>query len=62
MITHCVIDAQPASIPIGAVSAEAPATGEWVTVTGTVRERDGRLVVDASSMQVIDEPEDPYEY
>ncbi len=62
VITHCVIDAQPASIPVGAVSADAPETGQWVSVTGTVRERDGMLVVDASSMQVIDEPEDPYEY
>ena len=61
VITHCVIDAQPASIPIGK-AAEAPATGEWVTVTGVIRDRDGALVVEATGVQKVDEPEDPYEY
>ena len=47
VITHCVIDAQPASIPIAASDSAlrgggpAPATGQWVTITGTV-ERDRR--------------------
>lgn len=61
VITHCVIDAQPASIPVSGESA--PATGEWVTVTGTVRSTsDGRLQIDADSVERIDEPKDPYEY
>jgi uncharacterized repeat protein (TIGR03943 family) len=62
VITHCVIDAQPASLPI--VSADgAPDTGQWVTITGTVRSSsDGRLVVDAAAVAEIPEPEDPYEY
>lgn len=62
VITHCVIDAQPASVPvIGA--APPPETGQWVTVTGTVRSTsDGRLEIDAASIEEIPEPEDPYEY
>lgn len=61
VITHCVIDAQPASVPIAA--SDLPETGQWVTVTGTVRSSsDGSLVVEAVSVQPIPEPEDPYEY
>jgi uncharacterized repeat protein (TIGR03943 family) len=60
VITHCVIDAQPASIPV-AVDA-APETGQWVTVTGTVRDVGGRLQVSAATVQPIDQPKDPYEY
>lgn len=60
VITHCVIDAQPARLPISA--PEAPETGEWVTVTGTIRDVEGRLQVQATSVEVIAEPEDPYEY
>jgi uncharacterized repeat protein (TIGR03943 family) len=62
VITHCVIDAQPASLPVvGAVAS--PGTGQWVTITGTVRSSsDGRLVVDAAAVEEIAEPEDPYEY
>ena len=60
VITHCVIDAQPASIPI--TTGDAPATGQWVTVTGTVRDVGGRLQVSAASVELIDQPRDPYEY
>ncbi|MCP2638244.1 TIGR03943 family protein [Microbacterium sp. HD4P20] len=62
VITHCVIDAQPASVPVLAPS-DAPDTGQWVTITGTVRSSsDGRLAIDAVSVESIPEPEDPYEY
>ncbi|WP_374976204.1 TIGR03943 family protein [Microbacterium trichothecenolyticum] len=62
VITHCVIDAQPASLPVVA-GAGAPDTGQWVTITGTVRSSsDGQLVVDAAAVEEIAEPEDPYEY
>jgi uncharacterized repeat protein (TIGR03943 family) len=62
VITHCVIDAQPASVPITAVS-DVPDTGQWVTVTGVVRaSTDGRLTIEASDLALIDEPADPYEY
>lgn len=61
VITHCVIDAQPATIPVA--GEHIPETGQWVTVTGTVRSTsDGRLEIDAESVERIDEPEDPYEY
>lgn len=69
IITHCVIDAQTASVPVGTASdaasgavSAAPGTGDWVTVTGVIRDRDGRLEVEATAVQAIDEPEDPYEY
>jgi uncharacterized repeat protein (TIGR03943 family) len=62
VITHCVIDAQPASLPI-TTDAVAPDTGQWVTVTGTVRSTSaGGLEVRAEQVQAIDEPADPYEY
>jgi len=60
VITHCVIDAQSASLPI--TGADAPATGQWVTVTGTVRDVEGTLQVQAASISRIDDPSDPYEY
>lgn len=60
VITHCVIDAQPASLRIAADAGYD--TGQWVTVTGTIRDDDGRLAVHASSVEKIDEPKDPYEY
>lgn len=62
VITHCVIDAQPASVPVVGLPGD-PDTGQWVTVTGTVRSTsDGRLAIDATSVERIAEPEDPYEY
>jgi uncharacterized repeat protein (TIGR03943 family) len=60
VITHCVIDAQPASLPIAA--DDVPADGDWVTVRGTIRDVGGQLRVDAASVEVVDEPEDPYEF
>ncbi|GAA5035945.1 TIGR03943 family putative permease subunit [Microbacterium fluvii] len=61
VITHCVIDAQPASLPV-ASTGEAGETGQWVTVTGTVRSTSEGLVIDAATVEQIDEPEDPYEF
>nr|WP_315267446.1 TIGR03943 family protein [Microbacterium lemovicicum] len=62
VITHCVIDAQPASLPVEATGS-IPDTGGWVTVTGTVRSNsDGALQIDAQSVQAVEEPKDPYEY
>jgi uncharacterized repeat protein (TIGR03943 family) len=62
VITHCVIDAQPAGVPIVGVGP-VPETGQWVTVTGTVRATtDGRLEIEADSVQEIPEPADPYEF
>ena len=62
VITHCVIDAQTARLPISAAGS-APETGQWVTVTGTVRSSgDGALQVHADQVAAIDQPTDPYEY
>jgi uncharacterized repeat protein (TIGR03943 family) len=62
VITHCVIDAQPAGVPIVG-AGPAPDSGQWVSVTGTVRATaDGRLEIDAHSVKEIPEPADPYEY
>ena len=62
VITHCVIDAQLAAVPIAWGGAAAP-EGEWATVTGTVRsDSDGRLHIAADSVETVPEPEDPYEY
>jgi len=60
VITHCVIDAQPASIPIAA--DDIPDTGVWVTVTGTIRDVDGGLQVQAATVETVDQPDDPYEF
>lgn len=62
VITHCVIDAQSASLPVSS-DARAPETGQWVTISGTVRSgSDGALRVEAEEITPIDEPQDPYEY
>lgn len=62
VITHCVIDAQTASVPVSS-TGEVPASGQWVEVSGTVRAAsDGTFTIDAAEVTEIDEPEDPYEY
>lgn len=63
VITHCVIDAQPASLPISVDGADDGwETGQWVTIDGTVRDVDGRLQIEARSIEPVSEPADPYEY
>jgi uncharacterized repeat protein (TIGR03943 family) len=62
VITHCVIDAQAATVPV-ATDRAAPAAGTWVTVVGTVRSvGSGGLEILASQVTAIDEPAEPYEY
>ncbi|MFT4211893.1 MAG: TIGR03943 family protein [Microbacterium sp.] len=62
VITHCVIDAQPATVTVAADAAGLGA-GQWVTISGTVRTGDdGTLEILASLVTPIDEPSDPYEY
>lgn len=62
VITHCVIDAQTATLPTSIDAGEFE-TGQWVEVTGNVRtDADGRLHVEPSAVVAIDEPGDPYEY
>ncbi len=67
IITHCVIDAQPAAVPVSVDAGETGkgqySTGQWIEVTGTVTaDDDGSLRVVPTSVVAIDEPGDPYEY
>lgn len=62
VITHCVIDAQTAALPVS-VDEDAYKTGQWVEVTGKVRaDDDGSLHIEPTDVVAIDEPKDPYEY
>lgn len=64
VITHCVIDAQPAAVPVTVDVWEGDwAVGDWVEVEGTVRvSADGSLAIEPSSVVAVPEPGDPYEY
>lgn len=64
VIVHCVIDAQAATVPVVQPDQETDvATGEWVQIDGTMaRDAEGALVLQASTVTPIDEPEDPYEH
>lgn len=61
VITHCVIDAQPAYVPVS--TDETFETGQWVELTGSVTATsDGALTVTADDITPVAEPDDPYEY
>ncbi|HKT56096.1 MAG TPA: TIGR03943 family protein [Microbacterium sp.] len=64
VITHCVIDAQTARVPVSAtLPTRGLKTGQWVRVSGVVRTTAaGGLEVDARSVRTIAQPKDPYEY
>ena len=64
VITHCVIDAQPATLPVVAPGWEGDyEVGDWVELEGTVRTAaDGTLVIEPVTVTPIPEPGDPYEY
>lgn len=63
VISHCVIDAQPASVPVSGGLDGDYETGQWVEVTGTVRAGEGgALSIESATVKKIDEPKDPYEY
>lgn len=64
VITHCVIDAQPASVPVEISGWKSQyAVGDWVQVKGAVRAAaDGKLSVIPVSVSKISEPKDPYEH
>lgn len=62
VVTHCVIDAQPASVTLAQGDADA-AVGQWLQVDGVVEAQgDGSLVVMPTTVTAIAEPTDPYEY
>lgn len=64
VITHCVIDAQPAGLPVEAANWSSQyKTGQWVDVQGTVREgKDGKLIIEPQAVKPIPEPAQPYEF
>jgi uncharacterized repeat protein (TIGR03943 family) len=69
VITHCVIDAQPASIPVASGAAGVGAdeadleAGQWIEVEGTITaDAAGALSVEPTTITPVDAPEDPYEY
>ncbi|WP_345184120.1 TIGR03943 family putative permease subunit [Microbacterium panaciterrae] len=64
VITHCVIDAQPASVPVQISGWKGQyAVGDWVQVKGTVRtSADGKLSVVPATVSKISQPKDPYEH
>ncbi len=63
VITHCVIDAQPATLDvIDAGWAGDHEIGQWVKVEGTVATERDRLVIRPTAVTAVDVPEDPYEY
>ncbi|MDQ4214903.1 TIGR03943 family putative permease subunit [Microbacterium sp. ASV81] len=64
VITHCVMDAQPASVPVRISAWKGQySVGQWVQVKGTVRTAsDGKLSIVPASVSKIPQPEDPYEH
>ena len=53
----CAADAQPVSIP---VRGSLPSPGSWVSVTGTLSARGGRLSLLAQRVVAIPTPQDPF--
>lgn len=64
VITHCVIDAQPASVPVVSPDwRDAVDVGGWIQVDGIVTtDASGALVIEPREISSIPEPADPYEY
>lgn len=64
VISHCVLDAQPASVPVQITGWQGQyAVGDWVQVKGTVRaSAEGKLSIVPVSVTKIPEPKDPYEH
>lgn len=64
VITHCVIDAQPASVPVSIASWQSDyAVGDWIEIVGTIRVADnGSLWIEPSNIAVTEEPWSPYEF
>ncbi|HAT09633.1 MAG TPA: hypothetical protein DCS97_03365 [Planctomycetes bacterium] len=59
-IICCVADANPVAVAVLGIPAAEVEDGMWVEVAGTVRAMDGGVVIDASSWQRIERPDNPY--
>ncbi|MFC4224814.1 TIGR03943 family putative permease subunit [Lysinibacter cavernae] len=73
VIACCAVDAQPVGVPVRAPGWQAGAQwepladGDWVTVQGTLVANPGgssltALVVSPTAIEMIEEPQEPYEY
>lgn len=64
VVTHCVIDAQPASVPVVSPNWQDDLeAGAWVEVDGVVTtDSSGALVIEPRDVTPIEAPGDPYEY
>ena len=63
VITHCVIDAQPAAVPVSDANWDAGiAVGDWARVEGTAVLEGEELTIRPTTVTAIEEPQDPYEY
>ena len=64
VVTHCVIDAQPASLSVVSPGWEdSLAQGDWIRIQGTiVADASGALVIEPTDLTSVDVPDDPYEY
>ena len=64
VITHCVIDAQPASVPVSVPGWTGDYdVGDWIEVQGTVTaDASGALTIEPETVTAVEAPEDPYEY
>lgn len=63
VITHCVIDAQPATIPVRDPDWQGDyEVGDWVSIDGEVVADDAGMAVAPATVDIVAEPEDPYEY
>lgn len=59
VITCCGADAQPAMIPFR-WSGNLPAENSWIQVKGTMRAVDSTPLLEATSLDIIPEPKNPY--
>jgi uncharacterized repeat protein (TIGR03943 family) len=63
VITHCVIDAQPAAVPVSDADWDTGIeVGDWARVEGTVVLEGEELTIRPTTLTRIEEPQDPYEY
>lgn len=64
VITHCVIDAQPAAVPVTVQAwASDLAVGDWIEIEGTITvSSEGALTIVPTGIVPVEEPGDPYEY
>lgn len=60
-VTCCTVDAQLFAVPIA--TADLPAelqSGDWVHLTGTFTDDDGATHLSPDTVDVVEEPDDPY--